>query len=398
MTWEKLFDGSLEVAPPITEEHLAAVPGKRGVALLLAQGGQPVVLLPAADMRTRTRNRLRNPDQEERSKLPDLHEITRRILWKLSHSYFETDLDYLEIARAIWPATYRQLIACKPAWFIHVNPADRYGSFVRTREVFKLPGQYLGPFETGSSAEKFIEALQDAFDLCRTPACLRQAPGGRRCAYGQMGRCLCPCDGSIAEADYRLAVAEAARFAAGDHAFLFERLRGRMKDAAARLQFEQASGLKTRLDRLAEFSQPTYAQVAPAEQFRFVVIQSGPNRRGAKAFVVDRGSVRLAGVLDYPPIDLQIAAVLEAMARQVAAPQPSDVELARLRMGLVTHYLFAGERRSGLILRWSPGLGVAAVRETIEANADRLDLALPKPRGRKAASAAKPPPLGEGKA
>ena len=384
MTWEKLFEGSLDVAPPITEEHLAAVPGKRGVVLLLAADDQPVVLLPAADMRTRTRNRLRNPDQEERSKLPDLHEITRRILWKLSHSYFETDLDYLEIARTIWPATYRQLLAHKPAWFIHVNPSDRYGCFVRTRDVFKLPGQYLGPFETGNSAEKFIEALQDAFNLCRTPTCLRQAPAGRQCSYGQMGRCLCPCDGSISEADYRLAVTEAARFAAGDHAFLFERFRQRMKEAAAKLQFEQASGLKARLDRLAEFSQPTYAQVAPAEQFQFIVLQSGPGRRKAKAFVVDRGNVDFAGLLDYPVVDLQIAALLEAMARLAAAPAPADMDLARLRMGLVSYYLFAGERRSGLILRWRPELGVAAVRTALEGNAERLNMALPKPRGRKA--------------
>ncbi len=390
--WETLFEKSIAVAPPITEEHLAAVPGKRGVTLLLAEGDQPVVLLPAADMRTRIRNRLRNPDQEERSKLPDLHEITRRILWKPSYSYFQTDLDYLHIARSIWPATYRQLIACKPPWFIHVAAAGRYPYFARTREVFAEAGQYLGPFENGASAEKFIDALQDAFDLCRTPACLRQAPNGRRCSYGQMGRCLCPCDGSIGEADYRAVVAEAARFAAGDRAFLFDRFRRRMKEAAGKLQFEQASGLKARLERLSEFSLPAYAQVAPAEQFQFVMVQAGPTRQKATAFLVDRGNVSPALPIDFPPDDVQLAALLESLAALAAQAQPGDADLARLRMGLVTHYLFAGERRSGLILR-ACGLGVAALRQAIEKNAEHLNLAARKPRARrKPAAPADAPP------
>ena len=71
---DRFFDGVCQVQPPVAEEQLAVIPPKRGVALLLAQGGRPIVLLPAADLRSRVRLRLQEPLSDQRTKTADLRE------------------------------------------------------------------------------------------------------------------------------------------------------------------------------------------------------------------------------------------------------------------------------------------------------------------------------------
>ena len=97
----KMFDGEVELSPPAIDEALVKLPARRGLALLLADGQRPVLLLPAADLRARVAGRLKNPDEQERRRLPDLAAITRKVLWRLAHSHFECDCRFLEISRKL---------------------------------------------------------------------------------------------------------------------------------------------------------------------------------------------------------------------------------------------------------------------------------------------------------
>jgi len=210
-----MFEGRLDVAAPLSDQQLREIPTKRGVFLLTADDDRPILLATAASIRSRVRGRLDEKDPEHSSRSADLRTITRAVHWKLAGGRFETDWRYLEIARAIWPKSYAKLLSWKPPWFVHVDPAEPYPHLRRTRDIFAGPGRNVGPFETTRSAEKFIEIVQDAFDLCRDIQCLRRSPNAPRCSYGQMGRCLSPCDGTIGMDAYRRQVARAADFAAG---------------------------------------------------------------------------------------------------------------------------------------------------------------------------------------
>ena len=169
--WIKAFDGQLSVQPPLNDEQLAQVPAKRGVFALLAEADTPVVLLTGADIRSRLRARLAEPLEGQRRKTADLRIITRKVLWQRTESHFETDWRYLEIARSIYPRDYGELLPWRAACFVHVNPAEKYPHFVRTRDAGG-EGLYLGPFADSRSADRFIAAIQDAFDLCRDYRCL----------------------------------------------------------------------------------------------------------------------------------------------------------------------------------------------------------------------------------
>jgi len=377
VNWQEKFDGCAKGEEAFTEEDVARIPAKRGVVLLASSDGRPIVMLTAADMRGRVRNRLRHPDQTERRSLPNLHRLARQVFWKFTTGHFETDLWFLELAREIWPGRYESLVDWKPAWFVHVDVDREYPHFVRTREVFAEAGRYFGPFDSARSADRFIDGLQDAFDLCRDYRWLRRSPNATRCSYGQMGRCLSPCDGTIGMKEYGEAVARAADFAGGCRRELRDAIIRRMKEAAAALRYEQAARAKARLERLAEFDKPCYAFVAPAERFRFLLVQPGQSARSAKVFMVDRGRISPGEPVAYPLRLPQLEKILAEMTGFVRCGA-GESELDRLRMGLVTRYLFSSPSRRGVILRWDDSLTAVSLAEAIENAKDLLRLKAPK--------------------
>ncbi|MHC4294920.1 MAG: hypothetical protein ACYSTL_04985 [Planctomycetota bacterium] len=375
--WIKRFTGQLEVAGVLTDQQLLEVPARRGVLGLLGERDAPVVLLTAADIRARLRNRLSERPKGERKKTADLRKVTRRILWKLTSSHFESDWEFLEISARMFPKNFPDLLGPKRAWFVRVDPEDPFPHFARTREIPDAPIRQVGPFPTARSADRFIAILQDTFDLCRDVSSLRSSPNAPRCAYGQMNRCLCACDGTISMSDYRRAVIEAANFAAGNRDPFYRRLERQMKEASEELAFERAGSLKGRRDRLEELTGYDYAHVAPIEEFRYIGVQRGTARK-AKVFLVNRGDIVCGGVLDYPLKEDQLQETLEQMAMHVGHPAARD-PLEPWRIAMVAHYLFSAPPKRGVMMRWNPAMGTAELSGAIEVHKKHLKLRTPKP-------------------
>ncbi len=374
--WTEWFDAHLEVAPPVADAQLASIPTKRGVVLLTAEDDAPIVLLTATDLRARTRRRLAEPgdDLPSRRKTPDLRRITRHIFYRRCESRFETDWQFLELARRVWPKRYATMISWKPPWFVHIDLAEAYPHVRRTREVFARSGRYLGPFVAARDAEAFIKALQDAFDLCRSLNCLRRSPNGPRCAYAEMGRCVSPADGTISMDGYRDVLAKAWAFAAGDREPIRTHWAEQMTQFARRQRYEQAAACKTRLDRLGRFEEDRFRYVVPAERFGFVLIQRGAGRREIRAFLSRRGWIESAAPLAFPLQTSSLQAVIKRMVRLSGHDVECD-PLGRLRMGLVARTLFAGDdTRRGIVLPWREGLSASDLAEAIEANQSALGL------------------------
>ena len=86
-----------------------------------------------------------------------------------------------------------------------------------------------------------------------------------------------------------------------------------------------------RLDRLEEFNAPRYRFVAPLEQFRFILVQPGANRKHADVFLVNGPAVMKAPALDYPLVEAQVGQTLATMADLAPTTPESDALSADLR-------------------------------------------------------------------
>ncbi len=369
--WADLFDADTPIQPPLTDEALAGIPARRGVFLVEGPDHAPVLLAAGADIRARLRFRLSDADAPTRR--ADLRQVARRLRWKLTDSRFETDWQYLELARAVFPQRYRRLLSFPPAWFVHVDPADEAPALRRTRDVLDRPGRHYGPFPDGRSAQRFTEILGDVFDLCRREQVLRQAPNARPCMYAQMGRCRAYCDGSASMDDYRGLIERACRAIEGDRRALRQSLTEQMRRLAEQRRYEAAGACKARLERLAELDAPAYQHVAAIERFRFLLVQRGPRSGQAKSFLAAGGAIRPGPVLTVP---LQTDA-LDALLSQMAGLKPVAERMeppGAERIALVAHYLFSRGAHRGLIVRYGEDLTPERLAEQIDSAAEPLRL------------------------
>lgn len=378
-----MFDGRMAVQPPLTDEQVAAVPARRGVVLLEAREGHPLVLLTAADLRARVLGRLRNVDDEDRRrKLPDLREVTTGIAWRLASSSFEADLRFGEIAEQLWPNEFESLLGWKPAWLACICPDAAAPHWVVARQGESLQGRCVGPFPGGRSGEQFISAIQDGFELCRDFRCLRSAPHGVRCSYGQMGRCVCVCDGTMSMDAYRTLTARSADFAAGQRQTRRQELADAMKQAAGKLEFERAAAIKSLLERLSLCDRAEYEHTAGMDRFRFLIMQSSGSRRRVNVFFADGGQITTEPPLNCPVAQADAAAMLESLKARPAA-EAIRGRGDRWRVGLVAHYLFSSAQRRGVILRWDDRLSAQELCDRVHQAADALGITA-RARARKA--------------
>ena len=251
----------------------------------------------------------------------DLKQIVRKIRWREAHSAFEISYEYWRLARGLLPETYLKQLGFGPAWFVHVDAEAESPRFVAGKVLRSPPGVDLGPFFTNADATRFVQVLEDGFDLCRYCHILEQAPQGTACAYFDMGKCPAPCDGSIPMAQYRRMIAAALALAGGDRQPAYQQLEAQMSAAAGRQEYEQAGRLKQRLDRLCEIEHRSFALARPIEQFNYLIVQRGGGRTRVRPFFVRAGIIT--------PGEVVALKKLEAAAEQWVSAIKGGSESAR---------------------------------------------------------------------
>jgi excinuclease UvrABC nuclease subunit len=321
------FDPAIEM-----EGFLKSLPAKPAIYLLADERDQPLQLLSVRNLRASLKRRLALDDSPVPSRKISYRDCVRSIHYQRVDSYFEADVAYLEAARRIFPQTYRSLTTTRQAFFVHVDPKSAFPRLVRTADPCQKAGVTLGPLLDKHAAARFIEEVENTFDLCRYYTTLTQAPRGKACAYKEMGRCDAPCDGSVSMGSYRERVGRAVMGAIepGSEA---ARQTAAMKQAASALRFEEAARIKAMLDRLSRLSASAFRHVDRVENFRFVSMQPGPRAGSGKVFLITPGGVEwVASLIGEPGGGGEIQRLAQARSPEVPSAE---------MISLVTHHLFS---------------------------------------------------------
>ena len=331
------------------ETFLKAVPAKWVVYLLADANDRPVQLLCVKNLRASLRRRL-GTEQEPgvRSKRIDYRDLIRRIHWRRVDSAFEADVVYLEASRATFPQTYRGMTDFRPAWFVHVNPDTTFPRYVKTIELDRQAGMYLGPLENKHDAQKLVHLAESLFDLCRDYTILTQSPRAGPCAWKQMGKCVGPCDGTISLDGYRQLVAYSARVLSdpADHLRAHEL---RMQQAAAETRFETAQKIKEYVEQLAQLGKGPFRHVRPLRAFAYLSLQRGPREGLAKVFLITQGQIEeVAGMIDEPSSASELLRPALALVSERALDAVDDIGAERI--GVVSHHLFLARATRGVFI------------------------------------------------
>jgi excinuclease UvrABC nuclease subunit len=342
-----LFDCQADYDParPL-DELLKLVPAKWVVYLFTDADDQPIQLLCVKNLRASVKRRLGGDELIGPSRKVNYREVVRRVYWRRVDSAFEADLVYLDIARHIFPRSYRGMLGFEPAWFLHVNVAHNFPRYVKTLDLDKQ-GTLIGPLEDKHAAARLIQLIEDAFDLCRYYNVLVESPHGRACAYKEMGKCPAPCDGTISLGQYRELVRWSAETVVNPDDFLRAHTR-RMEAAAKDLNFEAAAKIKQYLAQISQFGKGAYRYAKNFEDFRYVSLQHGPRAGTAKLFLISPGGVEeTIGVVADPTKNEDL---LRHLLRRSSQLSPDRDQRGVESVGVVADHLFRARKTSGVFL------------------------------------------------
>src|SRR6202042_80101 len=83
-------------------------------------------------------------------------------------------------------------------------------------------GLFYGPVASRATAERFEGGLLDLFQILRCEENLTPSPTHPGCIYGEMNRCLRPCQQAVSEDEYRGETARVEQFLRTGGASLLE--------------------------------------------------------------------------------------------------------------------------------------------------------------------------------
>jgi DNA polymerase-3 subunit epsilon len=272
--------------------HLAdRLPRCPGVYLFRDAAGRVLYVGKAKDLRTRVRSYFSG---DGRVKVADL----LRELATIDHHPCATELE----------ASVREVRLIqhhRPRYNRRGRNPERYCYLKLTRERFPRlsvvrrvqadGARYLGPFGSAGQAELVKAAIEDALPLRRCTMRIGARGGGSACVLLELGRCLGPCTGAVAQERYGALVATLEAALDGDPEPILGPLRRRMAGYAADQRYEQAAGARDRLEALTRALAEARRAAALATADEIILARAHP--QGREVTVVRRGQLAAVGLL-----------------------------------------------------------------------------------------------------
>ncbi len=223
------------------------IPDRPAVFMLRAGEGKPY-LARTSLLRRRLKRLLSSP--ERISKVLNLSGLIDRIEYWPTGSQLESSVLFLELAQQYFPTDWQGLTRLRLPAYVRLtldNPFPR--THIGTRAG---RGLSYGPFLNRASAERFEQELLDLFQLRRCEENLSPSPEHPGCIYGEMNKCLRPCQQVVSIDEYRSEAARVEQFLRTAGASLREPAEAARDRASADMRFEEAQQMHQRVERIRE--------------------------------------------------------------------------------------------------------------------------------------------------
>jgi excinuclease ABC subunit C len=316
-------------------QKLDDLPVSPGVYLMKDRRGEVIYVGKAKNLRSRVRSYFQPGRTDERAFIPLLDELLGDLEVILVHTEKEALILENTLIKRHKPRFNVMLRDDKT--FISLRLDERH-PYPRLEVVRRHPNdgaRYFGPYSSASAIRETLRIANRYFGL-RT--CTDQVFERRKrpCLLYQIGRCPAPCVYEVPEEEYRRSVRELVLFLEGKEPELVERLRGRMRAAAAELRFEEAARLRDQIAAVEKsLEKQRTVMVEPIDQDVFGFHREGPDLE-IELLLVRAGrmvSARSFGFVgqEFPTEELLASALLQYYAAAVVPDEillPLEIEEA----------------------------------------------------------------------
>src|SRR3954466_6481359 len=240
-----------EVSPPrkTLAEILEALPTAPGVYIMKDARGKPIYIGKAAVLRNRVRQYFQPATGDSRDFVPLLEGIVVDIETVVTSSEKEALLLENTLIKKHQPRFNVKLTDDKNFLVLRLDPRAEWPRLEVVRKIRDDGAHYFGPYHSATSAREALRVVNRHFQL-RT--CTDHVLHNRRrpCLQYQIKRCPAPCVLPVPPDEYADQVRDVRLFLEGKNDELLDRLRGRMKEAAAKTEVERAATARGQLHAL----------------------------------------------------------------------------------------------------------------------------------------------------
>jgi excinuclease ABC subunit C len=182
----------------------------------------------------------------------NLRAVATRIEYWLTGSRFESMLLHYALAKRNYPADYLRMVKLRMPSYVRLILSNE---FPRTQVTARLSGGralYYGPFRTRGAAELFETQFLDLFQIRRCQENLEPGPLHPGCIYGEMNRCLRPCQQAVSREEYASEVGRVEEFLSANGAAMLNVTAAARDRLSEEMDFEAAAREHKRIERIQE--------------------------------------------------------------------------------------------------------------------------------------------------
>lgn len=176
--------------------------------------------------------------------------------------------------------------------YIKVTLGEEFPRILFSRTMKKDKSKYFGPYTSAAAVKDTIELLNKLYQL-RT--CNRVLPRDigleRPCLNYHIKQCLAPCQGYIDKTQYREQVNQALEFLNGNYNRILDELEGKMKTAAADLNFEDAATYRDLYNSVKQVSQKQKITDSVGEDKDIIALYQDETEAVVQVFFVRDGKL-----------------------------------------------------------------------------------------------------------
>ncbi len=227
--------------------ELESIPDAPAVFLLWAGQGAPY-LARTALLRRRLKRLISERDRV--SRVLNLRGVVERIEYWRTASQLESTLIHLELAQRYFPEDWARITRIRPPVFVKLTVDHPFPRMMVTSRFGR--GMYFGPFPSRAAAERFEGAVLDLFQIRRCEENLAPSAEHPGCIYGEMNRCMRPCQEAVSAEEYRGEVARVEQFLTTRGASLVEIAESARDRASSDMEFEEAERMHARVEQIHE--------------------------------------------------------------------------------------------------------------------------------------------------
>ena len=269
----------------------------------------------------------------------------RRIEYQPTASSFEANWLLYGAAKTVWPQDYRRRLRLRPPACIKLHLANAFPRTSITTQISGADALFFGPFRSRTQAEAFEDRFLDFFGVRRCVENLEPSPDHPGCIYGEMGKCLRPCQDAVAVDDYRAEVKRLAEAFSTRGRSLTVSLEAERDEASDALEFEDAQRLHAKLEALKEVVRLAEEPARELDRLHGAVVQRSVEPDCVSVWPLHGGF--LQEPFDFPletgaerpqSLDRRVREYFEAREYHGGSPREREDHLALLRRWLYSSW------------------------------------------------------------